>query len=163
MKMNLGCGFDIKEGWINVDIVDMPGVEYWDMRTEPRQEWIDKFEYILINHTLCLLTYDDVTISLSNVRKCLSATGTLEIIDMDTLKAFKNHQDGINAAFPGFKGPIDSRLCKHLVGHGRQSLWTSYSLYVELFNLGFSNIKEHYLNSEHDLRPIESFIVKANK
>lgn len=36
MKLNLGCGGDVREGWTNVDLyADVNGVERWDVRNLP--------------------------------------------------------------------------------------------------------------------------------
>lgn len=162
MKMNLGCGPDIKDGWVNVDGSVWPQAELWDATTPPPPQYQNKFDHILINHTLCLLSYDDVETALKNVYECLEDFGVIEIIDMDPIKSFRSFEEGDVRAFPGFEGSIDSRLCHHLVGYGRKSLWTPNSMIEALTKVGFKDA-EDCGESVHDLRPIESFIVKARK
>lgn len=30
-RLNIGCGRDIREGWLNVDAIDFPGAEVWNL------------------------------------------------------------------------------------------------------------------------------------
>lgn len=31
LKLNIGCGRDVREGWLNVDAIAQPGVEVWNL------------------------------------------------------------------------------------------------------------------------------------
>lgn len=52
MKLNLGCGRDIKEGWRNVDCVDLPGVSQV-YRLKDFWPWGDNtFDEVYASHSL---------------------------------------------------------------------------------------------------------------
>ena len=49
-KLNLGCGKDIKEGWVNLDIADLEGVDIvFDLNNLPLPFKDNEFDYILCN------------------------------------------------------------------------------------------------------------------
>ena len=50
MKLNLGCGKDIKTGYINLDIVDYGGNEIHDITTFPYPFEDNTFEEIYASH-----------------------------------------------------------------------------------------------------------------
>lgn len=53
-KLNLGCGKTIKEGWINVDLIENEGVDVvWDLNKFPYKPFKDnEFDYILLDGIL---------------------------------------------------------------------------------------------------------------
>lgn len=52
LRLNLGCGRDIREGWVNSDFIQGPGVDVV-ADLEKRLPWDDNTFYeILISHTL---------------------------------------------------------------------------------------------------------------
>lgn len=164
MRWNLGCGYDVKDGWFNTNYfshLPVEGASYLDALTF-HPDMVDKFDYILVNHTLCVLTYDGAETVLRNAYKYLKDGGTIEVIDMNPLKSFRSYERGEIDAFPGFDGTIDERFCKHLVGHGRQSLYTPDFACELLERCGFKKALD-YQKSEYDTRPKESFVVKATK
>lgn len=162
MKMNLGCGPDLKEGWLNVDGYVWPNAELWDATTEPPVQYLQKFDHVLINHTLCLLSFDDADRALKNVYECLEEFGVVEVIDMDLIKAFKSFEQGEEEDFAGQTGSIDEMLCKHLFGYGRKSVYTAQLMKEKLEKAGFKDVSIEE-KSQHDLRPKESLIVRGRK
>lgn len=61
--LNIGCGTDVREGFINLDYIEYPGVFQWDMEGAQifPDEWKNKFNYVLardvmehIPHRTCL-------------------------------------------------------------------------------------------------------------
>lgn len=163
MRMNFGCGPDIKDGWVNVDIVSSPGIEYWNIvENVVPENWKNKFDYILVNHVFCTLGYEEAALGLSKLRECLIDGGIIEVIDMNPLKAFRSLERGEIEAFVGFDGSIDNRFTRHLIGYGRRSLWTPDSMCEILESVGFTKALEYFV-SEYDVRPRESFVVKAVK
>ncbi len=165
MKMNLGCGPDLKYGWLNVDNYYDPihtKREVWDMRGGPFGQWVGAFDHVLVNHVFCTMTYDEVEIGLQHIKEILKDGGTLEVIDMDPIKAFRALERGDIDALPGFDGSIDNRFCRHLIGFGRKSLWTPESTIEALQRAGFTKVNNYY-KSENDLRPKESLVVKGIK
>ena len=165
-KINIGCGPDLKEGWTNTDNNMsgnwVEGLEWWDITYPAPTHLHNKFDFALVNHTLCLLSYEEVQRALLNIKDVLKEGGILEIIDMDTLKAFKNMEDKNEDGFPGFAGDIQDRMCHHIVGYGRKSIYTPHTMYLKLQEAGYKDIWNAQ-TSEHDLRPIESFVIQAVK
>jgi len=52
-KLNLGCGRDVLKGYINLDVVKLPGVDIaHDLEKFPYPFKKDEFDYILCNHVL---------------------------------------------------------------------------------------------------------------
>ncbi|MDD3302623.1 MAG: hypothetical protein PHN31_03630 [Candidatus Gracilibacteria bacterium] len=53
MKLNMGCGKDLKKGYVNVDIVDLPGVDsVYDFEIFPYPFEDNTFEEIFCSHIL---------------------------------------------------------------------------------------------------------------
>lgn len=162
-KMNLGCGPDLKEGWINVDIYNNVDIEYWDIiQNVVPQNWKNSYDYILINHTLCLFSYSDVELALAKILKMLKPGGVIEVVDVDLLKAVNSYHNNTPEGLPGFDGSIDERFCKHLIGHGRKSIYTPNFMVETLAKAGFLNVSIED-SSINDLRPNESLIIKGVK
>lgn len=162
VRINIGCGLnDIKEGWVNADIIQADGVELWNILWRSPDIWIEQFDEALINHTLCLFSYDEVVSALKNVKDCLKKGGVLEVIDIDLLKAYECYEKEDFDGFPGYTGSIDERICKHLVGYGRKSIFTSRFMMELLQEAGYINTE--IAQSANDLRPKQSFVVKATK
>lgn len=52
-KLNIGCGPDIKKGYVNLDFVDQPGVDVvWDLEKFPWPFKNNEFEIIYASHVL---------------------------------------------------------------------------------------------------------------
>lgn len=52
IKLNLGCGNEIMEGFTNVDIAFKKGVKLWDLNKYPLPWKDDSVDYIFCSHTL---------------------------------------------------------------------------------------------------------------
>lgn len=164
MKWNLGCGFDIKEGWLNTNGLEHPpvnGAVYMDV-LKVDDSMIGKIDYVLINHVLCVLSYDEVDRALANILQYLKDGAVIEVIDFDMVKAFENYKAKDHEGFPGFLGSIDEAFCKSIIGYGRKSIYTPYLMAEKFRHIGFNDV-EILSHSEHDLRPKESLIVRAIK
>lgn len=165
MKMNLGCGFDVKDGWLNTNHfshVPVDGAIYFDA-LEDHPDTVEQFDFILVNHVLCTIPYKDVKVMLKNIHKMLKIGGTVQIIDMDMLKAIYAYQNKHEYMFPIAEGNIDWKFCMHVSGYStRHSIFTPAVMKQFLIDAGFNkfSIKK---KSEYDIRPNESFIIEATK
>lgn len=162
-RLNLGCGPDILEGWVNVDSKDIEGASHWDFRNHPPEELFDRdsFDFVLINHVLCTMKPSDTTNFILNAKFLMKPGAKIQIIDMDLLEAYRDYimNDGKN--IPIDSDDKDTRLCLHLSGYGtRLSLYTAKSLMRSLEHLGFKDIKQLPI-SKYDTRPNESLIIEA--
>lgn len=164
IRMNLGCGPDIKEDWVNVDTRIAQGIEYWDARNVLPKNWEEQFDFILINHVLCTMIPSDVDLVLKNVLKALKPGGVVQIIEMDMLKAYEDYYkfNAINLPIFDDHDP-DYKLTMHVSGYGtRLSLYTPNRLWTLFKKHGFSGARI-LQSSEYDLRPSESTIVEGIK
>jgi len=74
-KLNLCCGFDVKEGWTNVDLYPINDkVIKADMLDLP-VEWVNRFDEILVSQCLEHVSYPDVPQALENIRMVLKPGG----------------------------------------------------------------------------------------
>jgi predicted SAM-dependent methyltransferase len=76
-KLNLGCGSDIRQGWINLDIADIEGVNIvHDLNKLPLPFEGEEFDYILCKDVLEHLDYVPL---LRDLHRILKRGGVLEI------------------------------------------------------------------------------------
>lgn len=163
-KMNLGCGFDVKEGWTNVDRILGDGIENWEMIKDPVPEkWVGKFDTILVNHVLCMVPFNDLVPVLEKIRVMLKENGQLIIIDMDVDKAINDYKNNDSKGLPIQEGTPSWNLCMHLSGYStRPSLFTPSVILKMLDSAGYDEAWNARV-SEHDTRPSESLVVEAIK
>lgn len=162
IRLNVGCGPDLKKDWINIDhVAQKTNYDFVcqnilePFRTPPA-------DFILINHVLCTMNYQNALEVLKNAHRALKAGGKLQVIDMDLLKAFDSYNFNPNE-LPIKSGSDDYKLCMHISGFStRMSLYTPRLLKELLLITGFREVVV-LGNSEHDLRPLESVIVEATK
>lgn len=162
-RMNLGCGPDLKEGWLNVDSVYQEGIDIWDVRAKAVPQYLDQFDFVLVSHVLCTMNHADVDKALDNIHEVLKPGGKVQIIDLDLIMAFAYYEQGSEDMIPASGGSLDEKFVNHISGFGtRNSLYTGPFLTELLYRHGYRNVEILGL-SEHDLRPNESLIVEAMK
>jgi len=103
-KLNMGCGRDIREGWVNLDMRSVPGVDViHDLNMTPLPFKDEAFNYILADNVLeHLLHYEAIVEDcyrilepggLLEIRVPYGITGLrstyhLRMFDMNTLRCF---------------------------------------------------------------------------
>ena len=76
-KLNVGCGYNIKSGWINLDVVDLPGVDIvHDIENIPLPFDDNTFSVILCQDVLEHIEYVPV---LRDLHRILKKGGKLQI------------------------------------------------------------------------------------
>jgi predicted SAM-dependent methyltransferase len=104
LKLNVGCGPNVRDGWINIDMVGQPGVLYWDIRK--RLPFDDNSTgLIFVEHVFEHLDHPvDTQLFLAECLRCLRPGGTLRLVvpDAGLYLALYNEVgwDGIIAARP---------------------------------------------------------------
>lgn len=77
-RLHIGCGYDIKEGYTNIDIRDLPNVDLVaDAKELPYDD--DSVDEIVAHHVLEHLTFKDAEIALHEWYRVLKPGGTLEL------------------------------------------------------------------------------------
>lgn len=172
-KLNAGCGYDLinEEGWLNVD-KEMRGpaenFRGWDMtqppdNSDPELNFVEGFDFILVNHVLCTMNDWLVHKALINLHRCLKPSGRLHVIDMDIIKVYEAYKNGVIEDIPIEEGSIDARFCFAISGYGtRDSLYTHKRMSEVLTDAGF-RIIETLRSSPYDTRPKESLVLEAIK
>lgn len=76
-RLNLGCGTDIRPGWVNLDIANLPGVDVvHDINTLPLPFEEGSFDEILCND---ILEHVDLPPVLKDCHRILAAGGRMRI------------------------------------------------------------------------------------
>lgn len=76
-KLNLGCGSDIKEGWVNLDISELDGVDIvHDINNLPLPFEDEQFDYILCQDILEHIEYIPL---LQDLHRIMKKGGILDI------------------------------------------------------------------------------------
>jgi predicted SAM-dependent methyltransferase len=89
IRVNVGCGGRPTNGWVNLDLLADPRIEYWDCRKGlPFRD--GSVAAIYTEHFLEHLEYrDEARKFLQNCRTCLSDTGVLRIVVPDAARYLK--------------------------------------------------------------------------
>lgn len=99
MKLNFGCGYDLRPDWVNVDKADygQPAECHFDILTDP-WPFDYKFELIEANHVMHMFDYKELTVVLRKLVLHLAPGGFLRIIDFDPISAVEAYQRGDSEA-----------------------------------------------------------------
>ena len=113
-KLNLGCGFFPKDGFLNLDkSKDYPADIFHDLESFPWPLPHDHFEYIVLDHVLEHLT--DLESTIKEIEKLLKKGGILEIKVPHFSRGFTHwdHKRGFDVTFPIYFDPSTSGSFKN--------------------------------------------------
>lgn len=142
MKINMACGQNILEGWVNVDLHPQhESVLHVDL-LDPFPWENGQAEYILCEH---ILEHMDSAEGYEFLRKChrlLKPAGVLRVCvpSVTLVRRYQIHEPENYVAYDQFyrqnwsKSPIES-LC---MDHGHKSVWEMDSLIAVLSDIGFN-------------------------
>jgi SAM-dependent methyltransferase len=122
MRLNIGCGPVLAEGWVNADVA-ADADEIVDVRFLS-SHWADMpgcFDYVYAGHVLHMLTVDDLLLSLREIRYVLKPGGVFRWVDFDAVKAINLWCDGLTLDLPvsaDLEPTPDGRLLRYLSWHG---------------------------------------------
>jgi SAM-dependent methyltransferase len=130
-RLNWGCGNDIRDGWINADVKDMPGVDVvGDIRDGlPLED--GSLDYVVSIHALPMISYPDLVPVLEELRRVLAPGGTLRLALPDVEKGIDAYRRGDRSHFLIPDEDVSSLGGKFIV----HMLWYGYS--VSLFTADF--------------------------
>lgn len=66
-RLNLGCGQDVRKGYVNVDIGDFNQEVYHDLNSYPYPFKDNSFSYVLMNH--CIEHLDDTVKTMKELKR----------------------------------------------------------------------------------------------
>jgi len=130
-RMNWGCGNDVRSGWINADLKDLPGVDVvGDIRVGlPLDD--DVLDYIVSIHALPMISYPDLVPVLQELKRVLKPGGVLRLALPDVDKGIDAYRRGDLSHFFVPHEDVSSLGGKFVV----HMLWYGYS--VTLFTRDF--------------------------
>lgn len=96
VMLNIGCGTDYKDGWINIDNNSDNNIEKldlnWDLR-EPLPFEGESIDYIFNEHFLEHLTIDEAQVIIKDFLRVLKKGGVLRIAMPDLREVVENYLD----------------------------------------------------------------------
>ena len=174
-RLNMGSGYINPPDWTNVDKLDYGGNTVADV-LEGLPYPDEHFDYILCNHSLQMIRFDDLPRALSELRRILKICGTLRILVPDfewALTMRQTHQTSKLPIADYIEPTEDGKLLRFVFWHGdARSAFTMKSLTDTLNRNGFQNVRKcefEQTYSEYpditslDSRADESLIVEGIK
>jgi predicted SAM-dependent methyltransferase len=147
LRLNLGCGERAVPGWVNIDAMDLPGVDLrWDLR-DPLPCDSGSVELVYSEHVLEHLEYEDVRPLVAELFRVLGRGGRLRLGVPDAeryLKAYVSQDVAFFEAVCGIGNPavpLDSPLKvinqMFRMGGAHRYAWDFDTLSSELGRAGF--------------------------
>jgi glycosyltransferase involved in cell wall biosynthesis/SAM-dependent methyltransferase len=93
IKINLGCGKDIREGWVNVDVVEKYHPDIVHDLNKPLPFTDNYADYILAQDILEHFTREDLDLLLFQIARVLKIGGTLEVRVPNPDNIFERFED----------------------------------------------------------------------
>ena len=137
LKLNVGCDRDIKPGYVNIDIMEKPGVDLVaDARHLPYRD--GEVDFILCSHMLEHLMGVEALKALKEFYRVLKPMGCLEISFPD-MKTISKHWATLSIphkirAFPAVLGGGPARGLNQI----HLSLWDDDMALFQLYDVGFN-------------------------
>ena len=181
--LNIGCGPNIMDNFINLDYMWLPGVDLvWDIpKSIPFES--NRFRGVYSEHCLEHFSYHQSKLVLAEIFRLLKPSGLVRIVVPDAslyLEVYHQQKNGEDASFP--YGQVahdidDTHITSMMVvnsifrGHGHLYAYDYETLEFLLKNQGFINVKKEtfrqgkqqnlLVDAEH--RACESLYVEAFK
>lgn len=93
IRMNLGCGYEQPEGWVNLDVLDYGQEHRYDVLAGlPFSRYT--FDYIVAHHTLQMFNYTELPKVLAELRRILKPGRPLRVSVPDPIRAFEAYKSG---------------------------------------------------------------------
>lgn len=178
MRLNIGCGTQVVEGWVNIDadhtLTQLDGIEHGDpLEGLPYDD--DSIEGAVAHHVLQMVDWLDLVPWLREVRRVLAPGAWLRITVPDFLRAVTAARRGDVDWFPiedAHERSIDGKLCLYVSQAGAtRSVFTSSWLSTLCLRAGFTPVVvAAHLDAVHegpewlralDSRGEESIVVEA--
>jgi len=148
-KLNLGCGKDIREGYVNLDAISLPGVDVvWDIEKIPLPFEDEQFEEILCNS---ILEHVDFIKVLKELHRILKMGGVIKI----TVPHFSSKNNFID---PTHKRMFSVRTFDFFIGKKRNYYFdfkfSNYHSYIsfEKGKLYYNYLIEKIVNSSEMMK-----------
>jgi Methyltransferase domain len=93
-RLNWGCGEHTREGWINSDIKEAPGVDVVGDVRRGLPLGSESFDYAVSVHALPELSYPELVPALEELLRVLKPNGVLRLVLPDLDKAVRAYLDG---------------------------------------------------------------------
>jgi len=181
VMVNLGCGSDVREGWVNIDSTPRAGVRAHDIR-QGMPFFNNSVDYIYASHVLEHLDYAVALKLLDECHRALLPGGVLRLVLPDVPRMLQDYARGnvsewrgfdnfVRAAIPGVDTPqpIDyvNALIFNVPRDPHRYVWDVPRLVDSLRRAGFATAEqmEHDSRIDRDdpLRVNHSFYVEAHK
>ncbi len=153
MKLNLGCGFDYREGWLNLDVDHLEKVDIvHDVNNIPLPFEDDKFEYILCKD---ILEHVDLIPVLNDLHRILKKNGILRI-RVPHFTSISNYDD------PTHQNQFSVRTFNYFVKDFRYSYNRNVKNFSKISKIIRFHKKQNFL-MKFVYKFLEKWVNKSNK
>jgi predicted SAM-dependent methyltransferase len=168
IKLNIGCGPNRKEGWVNVDILDPAA----DLQLDLRERWPfpdNSVAYVYSEHVLEHFDlHFEVPHFLTEAHRVLEPDGVLDVAVPDSEPPLKAYGDpnatywsiaSANRWHPGCQTQLE-RINYHFRQAGEHKYaWDAETLAIALHIAGFTAVARRDFNPLLDTRPLSLWMV----
>lgn len=167
MKINVGCGWECREGWLNVDNTEkVQAKNYPIIKMDATVKWTyadETFEYVLSEHMIEHVPEAKGLSMLKEAYRCLKTNGVARITCPDRtfaenlIKLGDHHPFVVNYCKDIFNrqtrlGDASQISQRMLYGQGHVWVPTAQMLIDQMKKAGFKNVKQvKYGKSEHEI------------